>query len=288
MGPRHLCHFLCSPSTRGLLPVLLAGALMGCATAGAPRDEEPHEMLDAVAWQRLGAEYEAVARQTYGLATYRLVQALADPSWTAALEQSADARRLPPAVVLDVDETVLDNTPYEVRLIRSHGAYSPATFAAWCEEAAATAVPGVQAFLRAATALGIEVFFYTARWEALRDCTRRNLEALGLPVAPDGANLLMADGGAKDEWRRRIAGHHRILLLVGDNLEDFVAGSRQAPAARRALVRRHGERWGRQWIILPNPMYGHWEAALYDFDDGLSRGARTARKVRGLGASVGD
>ncbi|MDZ7750283.1 MAG: HAD family acid phosphatase [Gammaproteobacteria bacterium] len=288
MGLRHLRNAPRSLSLGGLLPVLLAGALVGCAVGGPPRDQEPHEMLDAVVWQRLGAEYEAVARQTYRLAAHRLAQALADPSWSAALEESADATGLPPAVVLDIDETVLDNTPYEVRIIREHGAYSPATFAAWCEESAAVAVPGAREFLREAVARGVEVFFYTARRESLRTCTRRNLEALELPVAADGTNLLMADGGAKDEWRRRIARHHRILLLVGDNLEDFVAGSRQDPAARRALVRRHGARWGRQWIILPNPMYGHWESALYDFDHGLSRAARTARKARGLEASVGD
>lgn len=268
--------------------MLATGLLGGCTAVGPHPDGVPHEMLNAVAWQRLGAEYEAVARQTYGLASRRLAEARADPAWTAALEQSGDAAGLAPAVVLDIDETVLDNTPYEVRIIREHGVFSPATFAAWCEEAAATAVPGVQAFLREAVAQGVAVFFYTARREALRDCTRRNLEALGLPVAPDGTNLLMAEGGTKAVWRRRIARHHRILLLMGDNLEDFVAGSRQDPAARRALVRRHGERWGRQWIILPNPIYGHWEAALYGFDHGLSRAAKTVRKVRSLGTSVAD
>ncbi len=281
MGIRHPHHLL--------LPlVLAAGLLAGCTPVGLQRGDASHEMLNAVAWQRLGAEYEAVARQTYGLASRRLAEALADPRWSAALEQSGDTAGLAPAVVLDIDETVLDNTPYEVRIIREHGAFSPATFAAWCEEAAAAAVPGARAFLREAATRGVAVFFYTARREALRDCTRRNLEALGLPVAPDGANLLMADGGAKDEWRRRIARQHRILLLMGDNLEDFVAGSRQDPAARRALVRRHGERWGRQWIILPNPMYGHWESALYDFDHDLPRAAKTVRKAGVLGASVVD
>lgn len=274
----------------GRLPALAlaAGLLAGCAPAGPPRDGDRHEMLNAVAWQRLAAEYEAVARQTWRLASRRLAEALADPSWSAALEQTGDVARLPPAVVLDIDETVLDNTPYEVRIIREHGAYSPATFAAWCEEAAAAAVPGVRVFLREAAARGVKVFFYTARREALRDCTRRNLEALQLPVAPDGANLLMAGGGTKAQWRRRIARDHRILLLVGDNLEDFVAGSRQDPAARRALVRRHEERWGRRWIILPNPMYGHWESALYGFEHGLSRATKAARKSRALDASVED
>src|SRR5829696_3327072 len=75
----------------------------------------PHENLNAVAWMQASVEYEASAMQAYRAAARQLDAALADPSWTAAIEQTADASKLPPAVVLDVDETVLDNSPFQAR-----------------------------------------------------------------------------------------------------------------------------------------------------------------------------
>ena len=264
--------------TSRALAAAAAALLGGCAVTGPPPG---HEMLNAVLWQRDAAEYRAVAVQAYRLAAARLAEGLADPAWTAALEQEGDVSGLPPAVMLDIDETVLDNTPYEARIIRAYGAYSRATFAAWCEEAAAGPVPGVTEFLARARSLEVAVYFYTARREALRSCTLRNLARLGLPVAPDGSNLLMG-GTAKTAWRSHVAATHRIVLLIGDNLEDFVTGSRQDPAARRAVMKRHRDRWGRQWIVLPNPMYGHWESAFYGFDHGLSREAKTGHKLEAL------
>ena len=62
-----------------------------------------------------------------------------------------------------------------------------------------------------------------------------------------------------------------VLLLVGDDLEDFVAGSRSSPKVRNALVEEHASRWGKQWIVLPNPMYGAWDTSLYGHDYELSR-----------------
>ena len=89
-------------------------------------------MLNATLWQQTSAEYIGVTNQIYRFARVNLDQALADTSWTAALEQTGDYSRLPPAVMLDIDETVLDNGPYEARIIKHLGRYSPSTFAEWC------------------------------------------------------------------------------------------------------------------------------------------------------------
>ena len=97
--------------------------------------------------------------------------------------------------------------------------------------------------------------------------------------------LLLNDGtpaSRKSRLRAELAKRFRILLIVGDNLDDFVEGSRADPAARRALAAQHGARWGREWIILPNPIYGHWEASIYGFDRSLSRGERVDRKLQYL------
>lgn len=238
-------------------------------------------MLNATLWQQTSAEYQGVALQVYQLARSNLDLALADLQWNAMPGYAEGVEDLPPAIILDLDETVLDNTAYEVRIIRQLGRYSPESFADWCHEASAAAVPGVRGFLEYAVSRGVAVFYYSARKESLRDCTTRNLRALQLPLA-DASYLLLNDGRSKSDYRNLIARDHRILLLVGDNLEDFMEGSRNPPGVRRALARDHAGRWGREWILFPNPVYGHWESGCYDFDYRLPREEQLRLKLQEL------
>ncbi len=249
--------------------------LAGCAQP--PVDLTAHEMLNATLWQHTSAEYECAVQQAYRLAQENLDKALVDDQWSAALEQQGNAATLPPAILLDLDETVLDNTEYEVRIIRELGQYTPESFAQWCESAAAPAISGATEFLEYAANRQVAVFYYSARKESLRGCTTRNLLALGLPFTDD-SRLLLDDGTSKSEYRAMIASRYRLLLLVGDNLEDFVAGSKSQSGLRRELAQRYASRWGREWIILPNPMYGHWESTTYDFDYRLPRDQQLQRK----------
>lgn len=259
-----------------LTALVLCAALVGCTKPEVEPDT--HEMLNAALWTQSSAEYPAIARQTYRLARVNLDQALADPRWTAALEQTGDAAALPPAIIADLDETILDNTSYEVRIIRRLGSYAPESFADWCREVNAPAIPGAREFLDYTAAHGVAVFYYSARKASLRECTTRNLRYLQLPF-PDETRLLLADGVSKSEYRARLAGQYRILLLLGDNLEDFVSGSMTGSSIRNELATRYSERWGREWIVLPNPMYGHWEAAAYGFDYRLPRPEQLRRKL---------
>lgn len=247
----------------------------GCAPPGR------HEMLNAVLWQQHAAEYRAVALQTYALAAARLDEALDDPSWSAALEQTGGGTGLPPAVILDLDETVFDNGPYEARIVTQLGEYSPASFARWCESETPGAVPGAVEFISMARKRGVQVFFYTARREELAGCTVRSLKALGLGDDVAGS-VFLRGAGSKSEVRARLARTHRILLLVGDNLEDFVDGSKSTPAARVNLVQQHAGWFGRRWIVLPNPVYGHWEAAYYGFDYDVPRHEKVQSKRKAL------
>lgn len=283
----------CSACTRGSPCKALAAAVFavtllgGClTTGGAPQSpaqpEGSHEMLDATLWQQSSAEYDALARQIFLLARLRLAEGLEDPDWRAAPEQVSDAASLPPAIILDLDETVLDNTRYEARIVLDYGSYSFDTFKAWCEQASAPAVPGVVDFLDYAAQRGVEIFYYSSRLESLRQCTQRNLLVLGLPAAGQPDHLLLNDGTSKAEFRQRLAADYRIVLLVGDSLEDFTEGFKAPAGERKELAEALSERWGRQWIMLPNPMYGHWEAAFYNFDYDMDRSDRLARKVRGL------
>ena len=212
-------------------------------------------------------EYRATALQAYRLALLMLDRALADRTWTAALEQGGAIGSKPPAVILDVDETVLDNSESEERNIREGAVYSEARWAEWCNERKATPIPGALEFTRAAAAKGVAVFYVTNRDRALEQATRDNLAKYGFPLDPGRDTVLTR--AERPEWtssdkssrRSLVAQDFRILLLVGDDFGDFVAGARGTLTARKALDEANSAMWGVKWIALPNPMYGSWKTA---------------------------
>jgi 5'-nucleotidase (lipoprotein e(P4) family) len=235
----------------------------GSLAAAAAR---PAALPDSVAWFRTSVEYRATALQAYRLAALMLERALADPAWTAALEQTGEFASKPPAVVLDVDETVLDNSESEERNIRTGVAYSEERWAEWCHERRATPLPGALDFTRAAAAKGVAVFYVTNRDHTLEQATRDNLAAHGFPLDPGRDTVLTKNerpGWSSDKSSRRslVAQDFRIVLLIGDDLGDFVQGARGTLAARRALDEANASMWGVKWIALPNPMYGSWKTA---------------------------
>jgi acid phosphatase len=222
---------------------------------------------DSVVWFRTSVEYRAVTTQAYRLASLMLDRALADKTWTAALEQTGDFGSKPPAVILDVDETALDNSESEERDIRERAVYSEARWAAWCNERKATPIPGALEFTRAAAAKGVTVFYVTNRDRALEQATRDNLARFGFPLDPNRDTVLTRaerpEWAASDKSSRRsaVAQDFRILLLVGDDFGDFVQGARGTLAERKALDEANLAKWGVKWIALPNPMYGSWKTA---------------------------
>jgi 5'-nucleotidase (lipoprotein e(P4) family) len=243
--------------------------------APATRATATHENLNAVVWMQTALEYEATALQAFRLAHMQLDAALADPSWTAAIEQTGDpSQKRGTAVVLDVDETVLDNSYYQARMIRDRTEYSSATWDPWVQEARATAIPGAMEFTKYAASKGVTVFYVTNRTANLEDATRRNLVALGFPVQTSGATDAAIDTvltrGERPEWqasakgprRAHIANGYRILLLIGDDLGDFVADASGTVAERQTKTAPQEDWWGRRWIMVPNPSYGSWERAV--------------------------
>jgi 5'-nucleotidase (lipoprotein e(P4) family) len=228
-----------------------------------------HDNLDATLWVQTSAEYRALVLGQFRLAREVLDRALDDPRWHAlpAHERAADARELAPAIIADADETLIDNSAFQARAIRA-GSLGRADLSAWMEERRATAIPGAADFLRHAAGRGVAVFYITNR-DAPHEfqATLDNLRALGFPVARDGSNLMLrgdarAPAPEKGERRRWVGERYRVLLLLGDNLGDFVDGSDTDPAARRALVDRYRDFWGERWIMLPNPIYGGWMSSL--------------------------
>ena len=243
-------------------------------------------LLNSTLWTQTAVEYEGTTRQAYRMAEIMMQRARADSLWTASLEQATRGSDTysdkPPAVVLDVDETVLDNSPYQARLVRDDAAYSAESWANWVREEQAAPVPGARAFTQAATAQGVQVIYLTNRDASLEAATRTNLRNLGFPV--DDAPDAVLTQGEQEGWtpkaarRRWVAERYRILLLVGDNFGDFVAAADTSVSARRVKARSFRKYWGTRWIVLPNPQYGSWEAALYDFEYGRPPRSRLEAK----------
>jgi 5'-nucleotidase (lipoprotein e(P4) family) len=248
-----------------------------------------HDSLNAVLWVQTSAEYYASAEQAFRLARMQLDAALLpeNASWTAELEQVGDTADLPPAVVLDVDEGILDTSSFQARLVESHGRFRLAAWSDWVREEKGRAIPGAVEFVQYARGKGVRIFYVTNRDVGLEAATRRKLQALGFPVDADGGNILSKkerEGWGSDKGSRRefIAASYRVVLLVGDDLNDFVSGSRVEPRERVALARRWRSNWGSKWIVLPNPIYGGWERSLYGFDNRLSPDEILRRKYSRL------
>jgi acid phosphatase len=230
----------------------------------------------ATLWMQNAAEYKAITTMVYQSAGSELNTALNVRSWTASLEQeNALYKDLPPAVILDVDETVLDNAPFQARLIKQNKSYTPERWNDWVREEKADAIAGALAFTKEAVNKGITVFYLTNRDASVEEATYDNLEKLGFPLKENIDVLLTKNErpdwtSAKDNRRQYLAKNYRILMLFGDNLNDFLPADDITNEQRKQLFEKHRQRFGTQWFVLPNPVYGSWEEALYDFDSSLS------------------
>jgi len=264
--------------------VILSALLLSACAAPVQRDTKMPVPTDdpdvdiGVRWAEFSAEYQAVSAQVYSVARRDLPRLLADPNWTALPGQTAFADK-PPAIVLDVDETVVSNADYQETL--AVAPYSRFGHFDWMRSNKAVPVRGAAETIDAAHAAGVEVFFLTNRAceqfeDADGDCpyeqvTIEDLREAGIDTDPD--HVLMAweqPGWNKEKLNRRehIARTHRVIMLFGDDYGDFVHCTRNKPlapcteaatrASRHAAVDTYAEYWGSGWYILPNPMHGSW------------------------------
>ncbi|MFQ5610416.1 MAG: HAD family acid phosphatase, partial [Woeseiaceae bacterium] len=217
--------------------------------------------------------------QAYQVATTHLQKFIADSSWSA-LPGQTDAGDLPTAVILDFDSTVLNHVDFQMTYERPFENWK---LDEYDRKTIAKPVPGVVEFLNAARAAGVTLFIVTNRpcepREGIEDaCPQRHtvidgLEELGVDVEAENV-LLSQDRGwnrEKSTRRQHVAERYRVLMLIGDDLTDFIACARSSPRApctnkateesRRQATRDHTENWGNGWYILPNPMHGSWTSA---------------------------
>jgi 5'-nucleotidase (lipoprotein e(P4) family) len=246
-------------------PVVAPTPTPAVETSSAPCDPGL-SILNAVLWMQSSAEYRANALQTFASARRGLDDALENPFAKGALEETANDPNQPPAIILDLDETVLDNGTFESRMIRDHKTYDSKAWKTWTAEGAARAIPGAAEFLAYAKSRGVTPFYISNRDLGEEPGTRKNLEQLGFPFDPNVDTLLLQ---GKNGWttsdksprRAFVAASYRILILLGDDLNDFVPASGKTKEERDALVDSVRNWWGETWFILPNAMYGSWERA---------------------------
>ena len=223
----------------------------------------------SVLYAQSSAEYEASNIQTYVNAKSALDIALNDFSWTAAIEQKKNFKNKPPAIILDIDETVLNNIPFQARSIINGQSY-PIGWLEWMLEESSDAVAGVSDFLEYAQSKSIKIFYVTNRIAVAEDATRNNIKKLGLPLDTDRDVLLMKNenGWTSDKVSRRelVAKDYRILLVIGDQLGDFLPLDETTLEldSRKKLADAYDHMWGSKWFMITNPMYGRWESAIYN------------------------
>lgn len=239
----------------------------------------------ATLWQQTAAEYDALSLQVYARADAMLDRAIGDSTWSALdpSEGPSATGGSALAIITDIDETLVDNSAFAVRAMREPvpacmtGAQARADWEGrwleWVTDAEATALPGAAEFMQRAVARkGVEVFYITNRKDNEKQATCKNLIEIGFPVPNCDTQVLTRnddDGRAKDKVSRRkqVAGTHRVVLLFGDNLGDFVGNILTTEDKRDAVVAGRQAWWGERWMMLPNPGYGSWEEILGQIKD---------------------
>jgi 5'-nucleotidase (lipoprotein e(P4) family) len=272
----------------GAMAFGLVAALAGTAPAA---DAVPqNDALNATLWVSNSVEYKGNTIGAYELAKIRLDQALADKGWSA-LGQT-DAGDKPTAVILDADETAIDNGGYEAWLVKTDKDFSSKTWNAWVAAAAAKAVPGAVEFTKYADSKGVKVFYVTNRTADQEDATRKNMDALGFPMGGNTDVFLMAK--EKEDWTSKkgtrrdfIAKDYRVLLLFGDNYGDFSDAFGGTEADRQKSFEENKAHFGHDWIVIANPEYGSFESAPFESNYKLSPDERRQKKIDALPAWEG-
>ena len=251
-----------------LLPLLLLGCIKQ------PEKEFANNNLNSMLWMQTAAEYKANSIMIYQAATEKLENFINDKKHSALLEQQDGYEQLPPAIILDVDETVLDNSPYDAMLVKEDKIFSNDTWNNWISLKQAKAIPGVVNFLNTAQQKGVTIFYVTNRKCAAVEndpCpqdmqTFENLQNSGIENVLQ-ENVMLRDeqeGWGRDKTSRRgyVAENYRVIMLFGDNLGDFLADTATTIETRAALINNNLQHWGYDWFMLANPAYGGWENVL--------------------------
>ena len=206
-------------------------------------------------WMRTSAEYRALAYQGYNVAMNAVKMAVTDPSH----------QRKPLAIVLDADETVVDNTKLMGEsIVNGNGRFDAPWWRQAVYQGKSQAMPGAVEFLNEVHKQGVEIFYVSNRYAPVNlDVTIQNFKELGFPSVDKDHVLLFEKDSDKQPRFDAIAKKYYVILYMGDNAGDFPIGTKgKTLAERNGIIDAHKEDFGTTFVVFPNPAYGSWVSAL--------------------------
>lgn len=206
-------------------------------------------------WMRTSAEYRALAYQGYNVAMNAVKMAVTDPSH----------QRKPLAIVLDADETVVDNTKLMGEsIVNGNGRFDAPWWRQAVHQGKSQAMPGAVEFLNEVHKQGVEIFYVSNRYAPVNlDVTIQNFKELGFPSVDKDHVLLFEKDSDKQPRFDMIAKKYYVVVYMGDNAGDFPIGTKgKTLAERNAIIDNHKEDFGTTFVVFPNPAYGSWVSAL--------------------------
>lgn len=266
-----------------VLTVMLSvyfAASTGAQTAVQPVPAHAFDyQIGAILYQQKAAEYRALAYQAFNIARLRLDEDL-DKKSVKRLPKAE--RKRPRAIVVDIDETVLDNSPANAYAAKNNLPFNIRDWYAWGEMRKAKPVPGAVDFLNYAVTKGVKIFYISNRDEVQKQATIDNLKTAGfVDISADNVVLRQTES-TKEPRRLAVSAKYRIVMLMGDNLDDFSnVFERKSILDRYAATDQVRELFGKRFIVLPNAMYGTWESAVYNYER-LTEAQKAERRVNAL------
>jgi 5'-nucleotidase (lipoprotein e(P4) family) len=208
----------------------------------------------ATIYQQKSAEYRALCLQAFNIAHRRVDEIILTKT------------EKPNVIITDIDETILNNSPYEAHQTLQGKDYESTAWYEWTSMINADTVPGSLTFLKYASSKGLEIFYVTNRSEEEREVTLKNLQKFNFPNSDNAHLFPRQDTSSKEKRRQGISASHNIVMLMGDNLGDFsFLFDKKNTEERLQNVNSIAAEFGNRFIVLPNPTYGDWESSLYKY-----------------------
>ena len=207
----------------------------------------------AALYQQSAAEYRALCYQAYNIARERI-------------ENYKPVSSKPLALITDIDETILDNSPFAVHQALQNKEYVLADWHQWTARGNADTMPGAAAFLKFAADKGLQIFYITNRDSVERTGTLQNLRKFNLPYAEETHLLTRSGSSSKEARRQQVMKDFEIVVLMGDNLADLSSiFDKKTMSERNANVDQLGSEFGKKFIVFPNTGYGDWESSFLNY-----------------------
>lgn len=227
-------------------------ALTGCAQQKTDAQQKLNDQsVMALNWFQQSGEYQALTYQAFNTATM-------------VFDNAKPLDGKPKAVVVDLDETMIDNSAYSAWQVKANKPFDSKTWSEWTSAKQALAVPGAVNFANYVNSHGGTMFYVSNRKTTEYAATMENLNRLGFTGVNEKTLLLSSNTSNKQARFDAIkAAGYNIVLYAGDNLNDFGSATyHKDNAQRRAFVNQNHNQFGTQYIVLPNPLYGDWESGL--------------------------